>query len=136
MSARIDDSALHILVRKELNDRHINFTLEYPKPQKRNVERKANKSGVVFGRPLEELQMQLICLHDKHNSFVWVPKVIVSACNFIENFISTEGLYRKSGSAARQSYIRQELDFNEFLRIEDITPPPSIFDITSILKHL
>ena len=56
----------------------------------------------MFGRRLSDLSKLLVCLDEKQDIDVLVPKLIVSACKYIEENVEIEGIYRLSGSAARQ----------------------------------
>ena len=47
---------------------------------------------------------------------VLVPKLIVSACKYIEDNVEIEGIYRLSGSAARQKVSIGFYIFSPFLK--------------------
>ena len=51
---------------------------------------------------MSDLSKLLVSLEDNQETDVLVPKLIVSACKYIEDNVEIEGLYRLSGSAARQ----------------------------------
>ena len=59
-------------------------------------------AGRIFGRRLSDLSKLLVSLEDRENTDVLVPKLIVSACKYIEDNVEIEGIYRLSGSSARQ----------------------------------
>ena len=79
-------------------------------------------AGRIFGRRLSDLSKLLVSLEDSEvrllglllcrhsptpciilqNTDVLVPKLIVSACKYIEDNVEIEGIYRLSGSSARQ----------------------------------
>ena len=65
---------------------------------------------------MSDLSKLLVSLEDNQETDVLVPKLIVSACKYIEDNVEIEGLYRLSGSAARQkvSDLVMKLD-TEFL---------------------
>ena len=46
---------------------------------------------------------------------VLVPKLIVSACKYIEDNVEIEGIYRLSGSAARQKVVIVKLGLSSSL---------------------
>ena len=46
---------------------------------------------------------------------VLVPKLIVSACKYIEDNVEIEGIYRLSGSAARQKVVNVKLGLSSSL---------------------
>ena len=48
---------------------------------------------------------------------VLVPKLIVSACKYIEDNVEIEGIYRLSGSAARQKVPIEFYIFSPFLKL-------------------
>ena len=91
---------------------------------------------------------------------VLVPKLIVSACKYIEENVEIEGIYRLSGSAARQKvvivlrhyklpllYSRCHLSFNNFIQamrkemdchdtdFREMVPAPSVLDVAALLKQ-
>ena len=73
----------------------------------------------MFGRRLSDLSKLLVSLDDKQDIDVLVPKLIVSACKYIEENMEIEGIYRLSGSAARQKVRSEYFDaiyFNIFNR--------------------
>ena len=92
------------------------------------------------------LNKLLVSLED---SQVLVPKLVVSACKYIEDHIEVEGIYSMSGSAARQkveflnkiifSYLAiyhkgYEIDtFDKDFR--EMSPPLSVLDVASLLKQ-
>ena len=100
----------------------------------------------IFGRRLGNLYKLLVSLED---SQVLVPKLVVSACKYIEDHIEVEGIYSMSGSAARQKveflntiifsnlaiyHKGYEIDtFDKDFR--EMSPPPSVLDVASLLKQ-
>ena len=62
-----------------------------------------------------------------------VPKLIVSACKYIEDNVEIEGLYRLSGSAARQKGMRKEIDNHGDFSSLHVTP--SVLDVAALLKQ-
>jgi len=139
-----DAELLQQLVLQELRARDIDVKLETPKPHKKSLVPFTTPShtphttntaqGRIFGRRLGDLGKLLVSLDDKQETDVLVPKLVVSACKFIEENIHIEGIYRMSGSAARQKVIRKELDtFDKDFR--EMSPPPSVLDVASLLKQ-
>ena len=96
--------------------RGIEVKLETPKPAKKSFvpfstpaantphgsSASSHHGGRLFGRRLSDLSKLLVCLDEKQDIDVLVPKLIVSACKYIEENVEIEGIYRLSGSAARQ----------------------------------
>ncbi|XP_018084089.1 rho GTPase activating protein 11A, gene 1 L homeolog isoform X2 [Xenopus laevis] len=66
----------------------------------------ANK-GKVFGTSLHSLPYQYLPEYGN------VPVILVIACNYLEKHISTEGLFRKSGSVVRQKQLKAKLENGE-----------------------
>ena len=56
----------------------------------------------LFGRRLSDLSKLLVSLDDDQETDVMVPKLMVMAGKYIEDNVEIEGIYRVSGSAARQ----------------------------------
>ena len=63
-----------------------------------------------------------------------VPKLIVSACKYIEENVEIEGIYRLSGSAARQKAMRKEMDCHD-TDFKEMAPSPSVLDVAALLKQ-
>ena len=109
-----------ILIVQELKVRGIEVKLETPKPSKKSFVpfstpatntpgANVSNSGRIFGRRLSELSKLLVSLDENQETDVLVPKLIVSACKYIEDNVEIEGIYRLSGSAARQKVINWTL---------------------------
>jgi len=139
-----DAELLQQLVLQELRARDIDVKLETPKPHKKSLvpfttpshtpHTNTTAQGRIFGRRLGDLGKLLVSLDDKQETDVLVPKLVVSACKFIEENVHIEGIYRMSGSAARQKVMRKELDtFDKDFR--EMSPPPSVLDVASLLKQ-
>ena len=68
---------------------------------------------------MSDLSKLLVSLEDRENTDVLVPKLIVSACKYIEDNVEIEGIYRLSGSSARQKVVRErgllELCYNIYI---------------------
>ena len=99
-----------------------------------------------------------MCPHSTHhhhlpqNTEVLVPKLIVSACKYIEDNVEIEGIYRLSGSSARQKVgklsawcidinlkpprqvMRKEIDGHD-LDFREMASPPSVLDVAALLKQ-
>jgi len=141
----LDDSELlQQLVLQELKSRGIDVKLETPKPPKKSLVPFSTPSntphsnavipGRIFGRRLGDLSKLLVSLEDSQDTDVLVPKLVVSACKYIEDHVQIEGIYRMSGSAARQKAMRKEIDtFDRDFR--EMSPPPSVLDVASLLKQ-
>ncbi|KAK9409668.1 rho GTPase-activating protein 11A [Crotalus adamanteus] len=81
------------------------------KLKNRTVKRKTSRpiaagGGKVFGIPLHELS-QVVCEYGN------VPCFLVEACQYLEEHIQTEGLFRKSGSVVRLKTLKNKLDKGE-----------------------
>ena len=113
---------------QELRARDIDVKLETPKPPKKSLvpfstpsqtpHSSHSSQGRIFGRRLGDLSKLLVSLNDEQvgqtvliatattpeyqETDVLVPKLVVSACKYIEENVQIEGIYRMSGSAARQ----------------------------------
>merc|ERR1712142_135621 len=53
---------------------------------------------------------------------------------YIEEHVNVEGIYRMSGSAARQKVMRKDLDSFD-IDFREMDPPPSVLDVASLLKQ-
>jgi len=139
-----DPELLHQLVLQELKSRGIDVKLETPKPPKKSLVPFSTPSntphsntvvaGRIFGRRLGDLSKLLVSLEDSQDTDVLVPKLVVSACKYIEDNVQIEGIYRMSGSAARQKAMRKEID-NIDTDFREMTPSPSVLDVASLLKQ-
>jgi len=141
-----DPELLHQLVLQELKARGIDVKLETPKPPKKSLglapfstpsntpHNHAVVPGRIFGRRLGDLSKLLVSLEDSQDTDVLVPKLVVSACKYIEENIQTEGIYRMSGSAARQKAMRKEIDIHD-TDFREMNPSPSVLDVASLLKQ-
>ena len=87
--------------------------METPKPSKKSFvpfstpatphSNQNQQPGRIFGRRLSDLSKLLVSLdEDLQETDLLVPKLIVSACKYIEQNVEIEGIYRLSGSSARQ----------------------------------
>ncbi|XP_039203274.1 rho GTPase-activating protein 11A isoform X2 [Crotalus tigris] len=81
------------------------------KLKNRTVKRKTSRpiaagGGKVFGIPLHELS-QVVCEYGN------IPCFLVEACQYLEEHIQTEGLFRKSGSVVRLKTLKNKLDKGE-----------------------
>eukprot|EP00092_Neocalanus_flemingeri_P040624 GFUD01044233.1.p1 GENE.GFUD01044233.1~~GFUD01044233.1.p1 ORF type:complete len:1367 (-),score=336.91 GFUD01044233.1:86-4186(-) len=135
---------LHQVVLQELKGRGIDVKLETPKPPKKSLVSFSTPSntphtnsvvrGRIFGRRLGDLSKLLVSLEDSQDTDVLVPKLVVSACKYIEENIRIEGIYRMSGSAARQKAMRKEIDHYD-TDFREMNPAPSVLDVASLLKQ-
>ena len=91
--------------------RGIEVKLETPKPSKKSFVpfstpatpgSTTNHVSRLFGRRLSDLSKLLVSLDDDQETDVMVPKLMVMAGKYIEDNVEIEGIYRVSGSAARQ----------------------------------
>ncbi|XP_071453865.1 uncharacterized protein [Hetaerina americana] len=96
--------------------------------QKGEEEKKDGLRKKLFNVELHSLCGKLIT--SKSGVAVEVPSFIVDACEFIEENISTEGLFRKAGSNARQKEIKISLEEGNGLKKEY-----HVIDIANTLKH-
>eukprot|EP00079_Xenopus_tropicalis_P028547 XP_012823517.1 PREDICTED: rho GTPase-activating protein 11A isoform X1 [Xenopus tropicalis] len=64
-------------------------------------------SGKVFGTPLHSLPYQYLPEYGN------VPVILVIVCKSLEKHLNTEGLFRKSGSVARQKLLKTKIDNGE-----------------------
>ncbi|XP_039300095.1 uncharacterized protein LOC111047700 [Nilaparvata lugens] len=83
----------------------------------------------LFGVPLTYLRKDFVHLPQVKDT-ICIPEFIVEICNYIEEKITVEGLFRKAGSTARQKEIRALLDSGEGI---DLTAH-HVIDIANILK--
>ncbi|XP_071971551.1 rho GTPase-activating protein 11A isoform X2 [Engystomops pustulosus] len=81
-------------------------------------------TGKVFGAPLHTLPQLNIPVYGN------IPSFLVAACKYLEENVDTEGLFRKSGSVARQKLLKTKLEKGEDALCE---APPC--DVASILKQ-
>ena len=127
---------------QELRARDIDVKLETPKPPKKSLVPFSTPSqtphsshasqGRIFGRRLGDLSKLLVSLNDEQvgetvlittastpeyqETDVLVPKLVVSACKYIEENVQIEGIYRMSGSAARQK-VANKLQCQNLLKV-------------------
>jgi len=138
-----DPETLHQLVIQMLKEKGVQFKFETPKPLKKiiapfstpgnNPKKATPLEGRIFGRKLKDLTKSLVQSEDEDLDML-VPRIVVSACNFIEEHIATEGIYRMSGSQARQKAIRKEMESNDTY-FQDLLPIPSVLDVANLLKQ-
>ncbi|KAG8126216.1 hypothetical protein E2320_021385 [Naja naja] len=81
------------------------------KLKNRTGKRKASRStavggGKLFGIPLHELP-QVVCEYGN------LPCFLIEACQYLEEHIQIEGLFRKSGSVVRLKTLKNKLDKGE-----------------------
>uniref|UniRef100_A0A8C5S975 Rho-GAP domain-containing protein n=1 Tax=Laticauda laticaudata TaxID=8630 RepID=A0A8C5S975_LATLA len=98
------------------------------KLKNRTGKRKGSRStaaggGKVFGIPLHELP-QVVCEYGN------LPCFLVEACQYLEEHIQMEGLFRKSGSVVRLKTLKNKLDKGENC-LSDALP----CDIAGLLKQ-
>ncbi|XP_013409939.2 rho GTPase-activating protein 11B-like [Lingula anatina] len=61
----------------------------------------------------------------------FVPKFLVDAFTVVKNHIDTVGIFRKTGSVARQKELKHNLDNGGDLEVES----SNVFDVTSLIKQ-
>lgn len=83
-----------------------------------------NKSG-VFGVCLDKVESVNI----GEDFYCSVPKFLVDSATFLQQHISTEGLFRKSGSVQRQKVLKQKADLGE--ELQNVQP----HDVASLVKQ-
>ena len=89
----------------------------------------------IFKRRLGDLNKLLVSLDNGcEDTDLLIPKFVVSACKFIEENVCVEGVYRMSGSQARQKMIRREIEDSD-TDFREIYPPPSVLDVANLLKQ-
>ncbi|KAK8387386.1 hypothetical protein O3P69_018166 [Scylla paramamosain] len=69
----------------------------------------ANKENKVFGQGLSQVPQVCVLLNGGGEQ-VKVPQLMVDLCNHIRRNITTEGIFRKAGSAHRQNDLKKLLD--------------------------
>jgi hypothetical protein len=130
---------------QELQERGVQAVLATPRTAKRGLAafstpcparraadtpRRAGQ-GRLFGRRLGDL---VRCVVPVGGSDLLVPDFVVSACGYIEDHVTVEGLYRMSGSQGRQKAMRAELE-ERAGGLDDLAPPPPPLDVASLLKQ-
>jgi len=83
-----------------------------------------NKSG-VFGVCLDKVES----VNVGEDFYCSVPKFLVDSATFLQQHISTEGLFRKSGSVQRQKVLKQKADLGE--ELQNVQP----HDVASLVKQ-
>ncbi|XP_044128072.1 rho GTPase-activating protein 11A-like isoform X1 [Bufo gargarizans] len=81
-------------------------------------------AGKIFGAPLHTLPQLNIPAYGN------IPAFLVGACKYLEDHVQTEGLFRKSGSVARQKLLKTKLENGE----DGLSEAPPC-DVASILKQ-
>jgi len=84
----------------------------------------SNKSG-VFGVCLDKVTS----VNVGEDFYCSVPKFLVDSANFLQQHLSTEGLFRKSGSIQRQKVLKQRVELGE--EIQNVQP----HDVASLVKQ-
>ena len=90
--------------------------------------------GKVFGRRLGDLTQRAVTVPN-FEADLMVPKLVASACTFIEERKEVEGIYRMSGSQGRQKVIRTHIEEQQQMDFASISPPPHVLDVASLLKQ-
>ncbi|NWQ74360.1 RHGBA protein, partial [Columbina picui] len=67
----------------------------------------AAAEGKIFGIPFHELPQSLV------PEYGYIPSFLVDTCEYLEEHIHTEGLFRKSGSLVRLKALKGKLDQGE-----------------------
>eukprot|EP00794_Sanderia_malayensis_P017573 gene17573-19325_t len=94
--------AIRRIVRKILKD---DYGIKIPKEKSSKIQQDDPSSDGVFGVGLEKLPTVNI----GDDCYCPIPKFLVEAVNFLKPHLKTEGLFRKSGSLARQRTIREQV---------------------------
>ena len=89
--------------------------------------------GKVFGRRLGDLTQRAVTVPNLEADLM-VPKLVASACVFIEERKGVEGIYRMSGSQGRQKVMRSHIEEQQ-TDFANISPPPHVLDVASLLKQ-
>jgi len=89
--------------------------------------------GKVFGRRLGDLTQRAVTVPNLEADLM-VPKLVASACAFIEERKGVEGIYRMSGSQGRQKVMRSHIEEQQ-TDFANISPPPHVLDVASLLKQ-
>jgi len=89
--------------------------------------------GKVFGRRLGDLTQRAVTVPNLEADLL-VPKLVASACVFIEERKGVEGIYRMSGSQGRQKVMRSHIEEQQ-TDFANISPPPHVLDVASLLKQ-
>ncbi|GAB0100480.1 uncharacterized protein DMENIID0001_165280 [Sergentomyia squamirostris] len=118
-----DRDALHTVVVKELRD----YGIKYQKQRKRQHGQEKNGKKRIFQTPLHQLELVDVFL--VRGSIVQVPRFVSDACQRILEQVTTEGLFRKAGSTARQKTIRSSLESGKSLE-----KSYHVVDVANLLK--
>ncbi|XP_059611956.1 uncharacterized protein LOC132258599 [Phlebotomus argentipes] len=118
-----DKDTLHTAVMKELRENGI----KYQKPKKRQMGQDKSGGRRIFHTPLHLLELTEVFL--VNGSVVQVPHFVSDACQWILDQVTTEGLFRKAGSTARQKSMRSMLESGKFL-----DKSHHVIDVANLLK--
>ncbi|NWX06025.1 RHGBA protein, partial [Caloenas nicobarica] len=80
--------------------------------------------GKIFGKPFHELPQSLV------PEYGYIPRFLVDTCEYLEEHIHTEGLFRKSGSLVRLKALKGKLDQGE-----NCLPAALPCDVAGLLKQ-
>lgn len=87
-----------------INELRETYGIKYRKEKKqKSIQDKLNQRK-IFNVPLDKLEMTDVIL--ANGGITQVPLFVSDACQRILEHVSTEGLFRKAGSTARQREIR------------------------------
>ena len=92
----------------------------------------------LFNRPLRDLSMVMVSLRvDEELTLkeVLIPKILTTLCAWLraEERLRTEGVFRKSGSAARQKQLKVALEGTE--NWSGVLADSAVLDVASVLKQ-
>ena len=97
----------------------------------------------IFGRPLRDLRQMCVPMmpQDPEEEMMMVPEFLVALCDHLRPHLDTEGIFRKSGSAARQKSLRKSLEQQQQQQEdqggcwEEHLSGAAILDVAAVLKQ-
>ena len=139
---------LHGLCRERLKELGISSSRAHQKSKTRHFPTTPGKKAMnplsktpskikqtVFGRNLRDLPPSSVLIDPETQ--LQVPHFLVSILNFLREYLNTDGLFRKAGSAGRQKILRAEIEEAETFFIDKSNDEniPSALDVGSLLKQ-
>ena len=122
---------------------HSSIMPRTPGPASRDRDPSASSSAAaganrLFNRPLRDLSMVMVTLKvDEELTLkeVLIPKILTTLCEWLRGGerLRTEGVFRKSGSAARQKQLKVALEGTE--NWSGVLADSAVLDVASVLKQ-